>query len=516
MRTPADLPSNPGCYLFKDDGGTVLYVGKAKHLKKRVSSYFNRQDLDPKTQSLVEHIRHIDHIVTNTELEALILENTLIKQHQPKYNIRLKDAKSYSFLKLTDEPFPRVVIVRGHHPKGQVFGPFLSAQEREYLLRFVQHTFHVRTCRKFPKKPCLRYHIGLCDAPCAGLISEQEYNNTIKHVKAVLSGHVDEEIDLLAQEMQKLSGHQQYEQALKKREYIKGLEYLKQRQTMQRKRTYNEDIINYAIENNTVYLLVFNVYKGMLANKTTFVFPHHEDFFEEFLLQFYDEHFVPKELIIPHVVGESLQEWLSHQKGSQVRCTVPRRGEKKQLLELVAKNIDTEFFADTKKIQALQRHLQLHDTPEVIECFDISHLSGTSTVGSMVQFRAGKPDTSQYRRFRIRTVQGIDDVASIAEVIRRRYTRLKNDGELYPDLILVDGGKGQLNAAVRELQNLELTLPIIAIAKHFEELHLPGVDHPLRLPRQNPALQYLQEIRDEAHRFALKYNRLLRKKELIA
>jgi len=511
-----NLPNSPGCYLFKNEQGQVLYVGKAKHLNKRVSSYFNRTDLDDKTQHLVKHIKHIDHIATNTELEALILENTLIKQHQPKYNIRLKDAKSYSFLQLTEEPFPRLIIARGTRLKGQVFGPFLSAQERDYLLRFIQHTFHVRTCRKLPKKPCLRYHIGLCEAPCAGCISQKDYNDVIKHIKAVLTGHVQEEINQLNQEMKQLASSQQFEQALKKREFIKGLEYLQERQTMQRKRTYNEDIINYAIQNNTMYLLVFNVYKGTLANKITFVFPYHEDCFEEFLLQFYDEHPIPKELILPHTISPALQDWLTQQKQATVHVTIPQKGVKKELLELVAKNIDTEFFADTKKMQALQRHLQLQDLPEVIECFDISHLSGTSTVGSMVQFRRGKPDKSNYRRFRIRTVEGIDDVKAISEVVRRRYTRLKDEKEPFPDIILIDGGKGQLNAAVNALQHLDLTIPVIAIAKHFEELHLPGVDHPLRLPRQNPALQYLQEIRDEAHRFAIKYNRLLRTKELVA
>jgi len=516
MQPYHNLPPSPGCYLFKDDKGQVLYVGKAKQLHKRVASYFNRTDLDPKTQSLVEHIQHIDHIATNTELEALILENTLIKQHQPKYNIRLKDAKSYSFLQLTDERFPRLIIARGVRLKGQVFGPFLSAQERDYLLRFIQKTFHLRTCRRLPKKPCLRYHIGLCEAPCAGFINEKEYNETIQHIKAVLKGQVKEEIQSLQQEMEQLSAYQEFEAAMKKRDYIRGLEYLEQRQTMQRKRTYNEDIINYAIQNNTVYLLVFNIYKGTLANKNTFVFPYHEDFFEEFILQLYDEYPIPKELILPHQISDSLQEWLSQQKESIVHVTIPQRGTKKQLLELVAKNIDTEFFADTKKLEALQRHLSLPDLPGVIECFDISHLSGTSTVGSMVQFRRGKPDKSNYRRFRIRTVEGIDDVKAIAEVVRRRYTRLKKEGEEYPDIILIDGGKGQLNAATQQLKQLDVMIPVIAIAKQFEELYLPGLEHPLRLPRQNPALQYLQEIRDEAHRFALKYNRLLRTKELVA
>ena len=516
MQQPTNLPNSPGCYLFKDNQGNVLYVGKAKQLNKRVASYFKHQDLDPKTQLLVDHMQHVDHIATNTELDALILENTLIKQYQPKYNVRLKDAKSYSFLHLTDEPFPRLLIARGARPQGQVFGPFLSAQERDYLLRFVQRTFHLRTCRKLPKNPCLRYHIGLCEAPCAGLISQQDYKQTISHIKAVLSGHVDEEIQHLSKEMKDHAAHQDFEQALKKRNYIKGLEYLLERQTMQRKRIYNEDIINYAIQDNTVYLLIFNIYKGTLANKNTFVFPYHKDFFEEFLVQFYDEQPLPKELILPHAITKPLQEWLTQQRGSTVYITVPQKGAKKTLLELVAKNIDTEFFADTTKMQAVQRHLQLPDLPEVIECFDISHLSGTSTVGSLVQFRRGKPDKSNYRRFRIRTVQGIDDVKAIAEVVRRRYRRIKQDGEAFPDLVLIDGGKGQLHATLRELQTLHLSLPVIAIAKQFEELYVPGIDHPLRLPRHNPALQYLQEIRDEAHRFALKYNRLLRTKELVA
>jgi excinuclease ABC subunit C len=262
--------------------------------------------------------------------------------------------------------------------------------------------------------------------------------------------------------------------------------------------------------------MVFNIYKGTLSNKNEFVFGVHDDFFEEFLVQYYSENPVPREIILPAKMTESLLSFLERKRQKRVQIIVPKKGTKKQLLALVIKNIEITFFTDLSKGEELQKHLQLHEFPQVIECFDISHLSGTSTVGSMVQFRNGKPDKTNYRRFRIRTVSGIDDVAAIAEVVRRRYTRLTQDHAAMPHLIIVDGGRGQLNGAVHELEALGLSLPVISLAKQFEEIYLPGSVSPLRLAKKEKALQFIQEIRDEAHRFALAYNRLLRKKELVA
>jgi excinuclease ABC subunit C len=509
------LPTTPGCYLFKDSENKVIYIGEAKNIRKRVKSYFHHTDLDPKTQSLVNHITSVDFIATDTEVEALILENTLIKQHQPKYNIRLRDAKSYAYILLTKETFPRICIARGKTAQGTRYGPFVSAQERDYLLWFLRKTFLLRTCKRMPKKPCLRYHIHLCDAPCAGLISQEKYQERIKKVHLLLSGRDAQAVQQLKKEMKEASRNLLFEQALQLREQITAIEHLQERQNMQRQRTYNEDIMNFLVHNEVVYLLLFNIYKGTLTNKNEFVFGYHEDFFEEFLVQYYSDHELPAEIIIPRRLSTSLSAFLNEKRKKLVKVTVSQRGAKKQLLDLVLKNIEITFFADSQKVEELQKKLKLYEPPLVIECFDISHLSGTSTVGSMVQFRNGKPDKSNYRRFRIRTVEGIDDVGAIAEVIRRRYRRLVREEADLPHLLIIDGGRGQLNAALHQLGHLGLHLPVVAIAKQFEELYLPGRSRPLRLDKKDKALQFIQEMRNEAHRFAISYNRLLRKKELI-
>jgi len=494
----------------------VLYIGKAKNLKKRVASYLNHVAEDGKTRVLLDQVASVDFIVTDTEYEALILENTLIKQHQPKYNIDLKDAKSYAYLRITKEPYPRILIARRKQGTGWFYGPFVSAAERDYILQFLQKTFRFRTCRRLPKKPCLRYHIHLCDAPCIQNISIEEYGKNIALAKQILSGNIRSVVQNLKTEMNSYANKEKYEQALLVRNQLYALQHLQERQNMQRQKQYDEDIINYKIHDDTVYLLLFNVYKGTLTNKHDFMFPSYEDAFEEFLIQYYAENPIPKELIIPHTLSKSVHTYLEHQRGTKVTITVPQRGEKKQLLHLAEKNIEFTFFASKEKIAQLQQKLHLHDPPQIIECFDISHLSGTNMVGSMVQFRNGKPDKSNYRRFRIRTVDGVDDVAAIEEVVYRRYHRLKQERRELPDLIIIDGGKGQLHRALDVLTGLYLFIPIIAIAKKFEEIYLPGESQPLRLSSKDPALHFVQEIRDEAHRFAISYNRLLRKKELIA
>ncbi len=511
------IPKDPGCYLFKNKKNNVIYVGKAKNLKKRVGSYFQKKDLDTKTQAMLKHVKNLDFIITDTEVEALVLENTLIKKYQPHYNVRLKDAKSHSYICISDEKFPRIFIDRRKKTKGDYFGPFVSAQERNYILRFIKKTFALRTCKRLPKKACLRFHIGLCDAPCISNVTEGDYREKIDNVKLVLSGHVSESIKKLKQDMKKLSDERKYEKALRIRDQIKALEYLSERQKMKREKKYDEDIINFVVKNNVVYLMVFNVYKGTLTNKNEFVFEnnHDEGFFDDFLIQFYSEKPVPKELIIPKKIDDSLISFLNKMRGNKVHVKVPERGEKKQLLELVEKNIAGVFFKDSKKVEALKKSLKLNECPNVIECFDISHLSGTSTVGSMVQFRNGHPDKSNYRRFKIRSVEGVDDTAAISEVVYRRYIRIKKGDIDFPDLIVIDGGRGQLNAAWDELKKIGFQVPLISIAKEFEEIYIPGEKEVLRLDEKDNGLHYLQEIRNEAHRFAIKYNRLLRSKKLV-
>jgi excinuclease ABC subunit C len=509
-------PPNPGCYLFRDHAQTIIYVGKAKNLRKRVTAYTKKTDLDPKTLSLVSHIDSVEYFVTDTEVEALLLENTLIKRHQPKYNINLKDAKTYAFIELTNEEFPRLLIARRKQGDGKFYGPFISAQERDHVLVFLNRTFALRTCKKLPKKSCLRSHLQLCDAPCVGLISKDAYTERIRNAQMVLSGKSTELLKKLHNDMNQHSQSLDFEGALLLRNQITAIEHLQEHQKMQRHRVCDEDIINYLIRDGTVYLMLFNIYQGTLSTKNEFVFGFTPDFLEEFIVQYYSENPVPSEVILPQKLSDSLTAFLMQKRKRKVRIVVPQKAEKKQLLALVLKNIEITFFGDVSKVEVLQRQLNLQEPPGVIECFDISHLSGTSMVGSLVQYRNGKPDKSNYRRFRIRTVEGVDDTAAIAEVVRRRYTRLQQEHTPFPQLVIIDGGVGQLNSAVHELDSLGVKIPVISIAKHFEEIYLPGTPQPLHLEKKDKALLYIREIRDEAHRFAIKYNRLLRKKELRA
>jgi len=509
------LPACPGCYLFRDKHGRVIYVGKAKNIKNRVKSYMHHTIEDPKTRAMLDHVERVEVIATDSETEALLLENTLIKKHQPKYNIRLKDAKTYAYIRLTDEAFPRLTIARRKTGGGKYFGPFVSAEERDYVLRFLQKTFLLRTCKKMPKKPCLRYHINLCCAPCAGHVSQEEYQKRIARAVTVLSGNVAELLSEMEATMKRLAKENEFERALELRNQIAAVSRLSERQKIQRERTYNEDVLSYRVHDGTVYLMVFNIHRGTLANKNEYVFDHGDAFLEEFLVQYYDEHPVPAELILPVPVEDAVISYLTVKRGKRVRVTVPQRGVKKELLGLARKNIDITFFGNMERVEALKDALRLTVNPAVIECFDISHLSGTSVVGSMVRFTNGIPDKSAYRRFKIKTVEGIDDCAAIAEVVRRRYSRLKREGAALPDLIIIDGGRGQLNAALEELKKLALAIPTISIAKREEELYMPGRTRPLKLPEKHRGLQYVRGIRDEAHRFALAYNRLLRRKEVI-
>jgi excinuclease ABC subunit C len=508
------LPPNPGCYLFRDTEKRIIYVGKAKNLRKRVKSYFQKKEQDPKTRCLITTLESVEFFVTDTEVEALILENTLIKKHQPKYNINLKDAKTYAFIELTDEVFPRLLIARQKQGNGKYFGPFVSALERDHVLQFLNRTFTLRTCRKLPKKTCLRYHLQLCTAPCVGLISQEDYDMRIRNVRLILSGKSRELLKKLRQEMTRKSQLFEYENALIVRNQITAIQHLQEHQKMQRQHTFDEDIISYLLRDGTIYLMLFNIYKGTLSTKSEFVFDFTPDFLEEFIVQYYSENPIPSEVIIPQKPSDSLAAFLTQKRKKKVRIIVPKKGTKKQLLDLVEKNIEITFFGDRSKVEALQHQLNLQEPPQVIECFDISHLSGTSMVGSMVQYRNGKPDKSNYRRFRIRSVEGIDDVAAIAEVVRRRYRRLQLEHAPLPQLIIIDGGVGQLNCAVHELETIGVKIPLISIAKHFEELYFPGQPQPLRLGKKEKALLFIREIRDEAHRFAIAYNRLLRKKEL--
>ena len=514
MIDPANLPHAPGCYLFSDEAGTIIYVGKAKDLKKRVTSYFQKTDHDTKTQKLVERIATLDFLVTTTETEAFLLENNLIKKHQPKYNIDLKDAKRFAYIEISGDPFPRIGIARQKTKGAAYYGPFVSAMERDSVLRVIKRTFTLRSCRKLPRRACLRYHMKSCSAPCICAISPEDYRIQVERAVALLKGKGSELIKQLREEMTSFSAAQDYEKALSIRNQIGAIERLSERQSVERPKESDQDVIAYTVADGMVSLMVLAVRKGSLTQKQEFSFEAGEDFFEEFLVQYYADHPPPAELILSCDTDPAITEYLTELRRQSVQITVPKIGEKKKLLDLVYTNIELSFRRGALKTGDLQTALDLPDTLHVIECFDISHLSGTSMVGSMVQFRDGNPDKKNYRRFKIRTVEGIDDFASIAEVVKRRYQRLSDEEADMPDLIVIDGGKGQLSAALDVLIGLGLEIPIIALAKREEEVYLPGKMLPCQLEKKGLALRYLQEIRDEAHRFVVAYHRLLRSKKM--
>jgi len=510
------IPEQPGCYQFKDETGAILYVGKAKNLKKRVSSYFQKKSITPRLDILVSLIRDIDVIVTSSEVEALILENNLIKKFQPKYNIDLKDAKSYAYIQISDDPFPRIGIARERtgKKKGVLYGPFVSGAERDQILTFIKQTFHLRTCRKMTKRACLRSHLGTCAAPCTGQISEPEYQYLVKSADLLLKGKNHDLTSDLRKEMQSHALAEEYEKALVIRDRITAIENLSERQYVQRQKKADEHIINYMVSGETVYLILFLVERGSLTSKEEFAFPETEDFIDEFILQYYSTNKPPNELILPIMPGSGIPEYLAHVRGTNVTITVPKQGEKKHLLDLAFKNLEVSFFTGKMRLAELGEVLHMDHPPEVIECFDISHLRGTGTVASMVSFREGKPDKRGYRRYKINTAGPSDDYAAISEVVKRRYSRLLRENHPMPDLIVVDGGPGQLKSAHTILQELSVSVPVISIAKREEEIYITGRNTPLPIQKKSPASLLIQEIRDEAHRFAITYQKKIRSKQM--
>ncbi len=509
------LPHQPGCYLFKDAAGKVIYVGKAKDLRKRVSSYFKEDIIDPKTAAMVSHVAEVDYFVAGNEKEALILENNLIKKYLPKYNIRLRDSKRYAYVMLSEEKFPRLAMARRREEKGEYFGPFPSAEKRDSLLRFASNVFRLRTCRRLPKKQCLRHHMGRCTAPCVGGVSEEAYLRQVEDARRMLSGKDTQLLEDLRKRMSSASQRKDFEAAAVFRDQIAAIESLLEKQRMESNRGYDYDVVNFILFDETVYLAVFHAKSGVLLGKDEYAFPEKEDFFEEFLLQYYSETDVPKEVILPEKVSEALAEVLSEKRGKQVVFSVPARGEKKSLLDLVAKNLEASFLEADLMAADLQEKLGLEKKPKTIECFDVSHTGGSDSVGSMVRFVDGKPDKGGYRRFKIRSVEGVDDPAMMAELVRRRYGRLKEEKKDLPDLVVVDGGAAQVAAAFKELRKLGLRIPLAGLAKRNEEVYFPGFAEPVGFDRRSRAVKLLQQVRDEAHRFAVSYHKVLRKKRVL-
>jgi excinuclease ABC subunit C len=538
-----NLPDSPGVYLFKNNDGKVIYIGKAKALKNRVKSYFSRTIEHPKTIKLVEQIADIETIPTDSELEALILESNLIKEYMPRYNVSLKDDKRYPYLKITDESYPRVLVVRRvTDDKARYFGPFTNVQGMRQTLKLIRRTFPVRSCnltipsnRKY--KVCLDYFIGRCLGCCEpGKTTLEEYAEVIEGVILLLSGRSDEVARRLTVRMEQLSENQEYEKAAIVRDQLAGIQSVIQKQKVVSSDLINRDIIALARSSEDICLVVLQIRNGVLIGRQHFYLTAGEEISieqvqESFLLRYYKTIFVlPDEIFLPEQLAEPelIKEWFITQKGESPKLIHPQKGEKQRLIELADKNAKLllgELLAEKSQTKirppsvllALQRDLYLKTIPRTIAACDISNLGSTDAVGSLVYFAEGKPLKKEYRRFKIKSVEGQDDFSMMAEVVSRYFNHLAENNQEYPDLLLIDGGKGQLGAAVNALRELGIdSQQCASLAKRFEEVYLPGRSEPISIPRTSSALRLLQYIRDEAHRFAVSYHRKLRSQKIEA
>ncbi|MEM4633758.1 MAG: excinuclease ABC subunit UvrC [Candidatus Anstonellaceae archaeon] len=518
-------PHSPGVYMFKSADGTVLYIGKAKDLRNRISSYFSKTVSD-RAQSMLSQASFVEFIVTDNEAEALLLENSLIKQYFPKYNIALKDNEKYTYILITDEDFPRMVLVRKSRSgkikmKGKVYGPFLSGSAHVLVASALRKIFKIRTCKVGQGKPCLQYHLGFCMGPCAGLVTPQEYATQVEKLKEILSGgkKLESFIEDLKEEMNAASKSKQFERALEIRNAIQSLSSLLEKQKIESRREDDEDYIFFMQDKDRAIIHMFRQSEGVIRDRKRFELPLpvFGSPLPEFLMQFYEAERIPRTIYVQSQIEEkaAIEKFLSEKRGGPVSIVVPLKGDKKKILDLLRKNILLEIRGKADPaLVSLKEALSLPHVPKVIECFDISNLYGSSIVGAMVQFVNGKPNKSAYRRFRIKSIDQQDDFAALREIVFRRYSRLKAEGASLPDLIVVDGGPGQLNSALSALVELRLSISCISIAKKFEQIYKDGQKEPISLPSNSPALHIIQFARDEAHRFGLAYHRLVRKKKL--
>ena len=531
------LPDKPGVYRYYDKNGKIIYVGKAKNLKKRVSSYFNKEHESGKLRVLVKKIADIQFIVTETELDALLLENNLIKKFQPRYNVMMKDDKTYPWLCIKKEPFPRVFSTRHVINDGsEYFGPYASVKMMNTLLDIIRQLYPLRTCsynltrRNIEKKKfkvCLQYHIGNCLGPCEGLQTEEDYREILDQVRNLIKGNLNKVIENLKRIMKGYSKELQFEKAQQVKEKIEILEKYKSKSVIVNPRINNVDVVSVLDAGGVAYVNYLKVVQGSVIQSHTVEVKKKLDETQEEVLVLAMTDFrqrfesTSKEIILPFKVSFPAEE---------IKITVPKRGEKKQLLELSRRNAWYFKMERTKQqelvdperhsrriLEKMKTDLRMPVLPEIIECFDNSNIQGAYPVASMVQFVNAKPRKKEYRHFNIKTVEGPNDFASMEEIILRRYGRLLNENKELPQLIIVDGGKGQLNAAVKSLKVLGLygKVTIVGIAKKLEELYFPGDSIPLYLDKRSETLKVIQQLRDEAHRFGITHHRKRREKGTI-
>lgn len=564
---PGSIPEQPGSYQFKDELGRVIYVGKATNLRQRLSNYFqDPANLHPRTAQMVATATNVEWLSVRNEVEALILEYALIKQHRPRFNVRLRDDKSYPFLAVTtDEEWPRAVVMRGTKKKGaRYFGPYPHAYAIRETLDLLLRTFPVRTCSagKFGQhqrlgRPCLLYHIEKCSGPCVGEVSTERYAAMVEELCAFLDGDTDEIVRHLQQDMDEASKSLEFERAARLRDRLSAVSKAIEKQQIVGERSEDIDVIGVAQDELEAAVQVFFVRKGRVVGRKGFIMDKVEQLVSEDLMDRIVEGLygedpplgVPKMVlasVLPSSVG-TLEEWLSTERGSRVEIRVPARGDKRDLLEMVDRNAKEDFHrhrlrrssdhnSRSRALSELQDLLGLPEAPLRIECYDMAHLQGTDYVGSMVVLEDGLPAKREYRRFRVKEVPGNDDFAAMEEVLTRRlkaYLEERDEALVDdsadsrrrprkfaypPQLLLVDGGKGQLAVAERVVRSLglETEIPIASLAKRFEEVYVPGRSDPVDVPRGSEALFMLQRIRDEAHRFANTFHREVRAKRMVA
>lgn len=545
----ANAPRSSGVYLMKDMQGKIIYVGKANDLKSRIGSYFTGKDTRPMAPFLMARVRDIEFITTTTEKEALILENNLIKRHHPRYNVFLRDDKTYYHLSLDPtEKFPRLQLVRKRmNDTALYFGPYPSGLAAKETLRFVQQIFPLRSCRdrdfQLRLRPCLEFQIGRCLAPCKGLIDESAYRKLADNAVSFLQGRRRELISELKKQMEEAAGGLNYEEAARLRDRIGALTHALEKQNVDWGGRQDQDVLGVSADQDTYQLCILFVRGGKLLGSKSFTpLKTKADIAEIFasaLQQYYDGSNLPEEIILPCNLPDEnvIAEWLSDKKEKKVLLTVPQRGSKKALLEMACANARELLESARKKedqkiaaLQILQEKLSLTNLPRRIECYDISNISGKHAVGSLVVFQDGEPDKSGYRRFRIKTVADSDDYAMMYEVLSRRFAR----SEDLPDLVMVDGGKGQLNVALSVLKDLQIRLDVIGLAKEErpfisgkkiikkkmakseDRVYLPRRKDPLYLNAWPHAMRLLQRLRDEAHRFAVSYHHRIKQKDDLA
>jgi len=535
------IPTKPGVYFFKDVDNEIIYIGKAKNLRNRVRSYFQKsKHQSAKNISLIKRISNVEWLVVRSEVEALLTEANLIKQHQPHYNVSLKDDKSFPYIRITKEPYPRVFITREVVRDGsKYFGPYTDVYHLRRSLKAVHKIFPVRSCDYFINDEsiaaekvslCLDYHIKKCQGPCEGMVPESDYNEMIKQVIQFLQGRTKETEKYIQNQMEKASSEMRFEDAGMYRDQLHAIGQFKDRQRKVAADFEDRDVFAIAKEEDYAIAVIVRIRNGRITSREKISLRKLDELdavtLETIITRFYlESDFIPKEISLPLEPDnqDQLNIWLKEKRNGAVQLSVPQRGEKAKEVRLAYQNAKLllgEWMLNRKKrrelvpkmINQLQDDLQLKVPPRKIEAFDISHLGGTNTVASMVCFTDGKPKKSAYRKFKVKTVEGIDDFASMREIVHRRYKRVKEEGIGLPDLILIDGGKGQLSMAVSALRELGLDyLPIVALAKKLEEVFVPGQADAQSIHKQSPGLILLRRIRDEAHRFAITFQKQKRK-----